>query len=263
MYPLPGFPANTLQCRQTLHTFSELVDAAQQLRAALRQHGTRCQPVADPPGRLFAAERCARACHGRDDRARADGRRVRAALCHGERCRQLASGRGRLPAVQLLARRLPRRDRQARRGRGAFRAAPRAAQPRRAAVRRVRPAHRAPAGQLAPDGPERLAGQHHADAATQRYPGSLHRRPVCDGPDLEPDDPRTGDRRRRYQHLCRRRRCSDSPITATSNVPCPSTAAMPKQRSASSSAKMSTMARWWPGCSAKVWIPLLRRRTNF
>ena len=65
--------------------------------------GARRQPAAAAGGRLPAAGRSARARHRRGDRARADGRRLRAALRHGHRRRRPAAGRGRLPRLQLLA----------------------------------------------------------------------------------------------------------------------------------------------------------------
>ncbi len=117
----------------------------------------RLEPAHARPCRVPAAERSADHRHRRGDRARADGRRVRAALPDLRRGlgRRPSRRRGHVPADDVLARRQPRAHRPREGGARAVRAPARPAERRRHLLGGVR--HRGeaddrqlPAGVLAP-----------------------------------------------------------------------------------------------------------------
>ena len=100
-----------------------------------------------PHRRVLAGRRSACRPHGRGDPARAQRRRLHAALRRRADSRRRAPRRGRgVPAVHVLAGRQARAAGPARRGASALRAAARPAQRRRAAGRGIRPD--APSGML-------------------------------------------------------------------------------------------------------------------
>ena len=124
----------------------------EQLRAVLRLRPARLEPAHARPRRLPAAERSEDHRHRRGDRARADGRRLRAALPDLRRGlgRRPSRRRGHVPADDVLARRQPGAHRPREGGTRALRPPPRPAERRRHLLRGVRHRREADDRQLPP-----------------------------------------------------------------------------------------------------------------